>query len=209
MRVLHLTRGTFQEFQLLEAVDSTSDYLKQYLDRGRPRIAMAREQTAGRGREDRRWLSPRDQGIYISFLFYPAWSSRRASILNTVGVLAVLESLRSVVPAETSVHAKAPNDVLIGGRKVAGILVELGSLGSEIKWAIIGIGINVFQTEFPGLGRPHVSPTSLYLEGAAPESLDSVCRPLIRWFTHYLRAAQEGQGGELARQFADELNASP
>ena len=57
-------------------------------------------QTAGRGRGSRRWLSSRDQGLYISFLAYPNWSARLSRILNIVGVLAVIESLRSLLPPE-------------------------------------------------------------------------------------------------------------
>ncbi len=205
MRILHPTYGPFQELHLLEVVDSTNDYLKQYVEQGQPRIAQAREQTAGRGRQDRQWLSSRDQGIYLSFLFYPKWSSRLALILNAVGVLAVLESLREVVPPDMPVYPKLPNDVLFNGKKVAGILVELSTLGSEIKWAIVGIGINVFQTEFPGLHGLEIPPTSLRLEGVVPKSLDQVSQPLIRWFTHYLEGAQEGKQSELERRFTKEL----
>ena len=112
-----------------------------------------------------------------------------------------------MVSPGTVVCPKLPNDVLCNGKKVAGILVELSTLGSEIKWAIVGIGINVFQTEFPGLHRLEIPPTSLRIEGVIAKSLDQVSQPLISWFAHYLEAAQEGKRSELERRFTQELKA--
>ena len=205
MLIRELTHGVFEEFELLDVAESTNDYLKQYADQGRARIAQARKQTAGRGSGSRRWLSSRDQGLYISFLAYPNWSARVSRILNIVGVLAVIESLRSLVPPELLVEARLPNDVLLDKKKVAGILVELSTLGPEIKWAIVGIGINVFQTEFPGLDRFRLPPTSLQLAGVRVDSLEAVTEQVVGWFSDFFRRAQEGEMSELELRFAGEL----
>jgi len=205
MLIRELTRGAFEDFDLLDVADSTNDYLKRYADQGRARIVQARMQTAGRGRGTRRWLSSRDEGLYISFLVYPNWSARLSRLLNVVGVLTVIESLRSLLPPELLVEAKLPNDVLLDKKKVAGILVELSTLGSEIKWAIVGIGMNVFQTEFPGLEQFRVPPTSVRLAGARVDSMEAVAKQVVGSFSDYFRRAQEGELSELEQRFAGEL----
>ena len=206
MLIRELTQGTFEDFDLLDVADSTNDYLKQYADQGRARIVQARSQTAGRGRGRRRWLSSRDEGLYISFLVYPNWSARLSRILNIVGVLAVIESLRSLLPPELLVEAKLPNDVLLEKKKVAGILVELSTLGPEIKWAIVGIGVNVFQTEFPGLEPFRVPPTSVRLAGVRVDSMEAVAKQVVGSFSDCFRRAQEGEMSELELRFSGELN---
>ena len=205
MLIRELTQGTFEDFDLLDVADSTNDYLKQYADQGRARIVQARSQTAGRGRGSRRWLSSRDEGLYISFLVYPNWSARLSRLLNVVAVLAVIESLRSLLPPELLVEAKLPNDVLLDKKKVAGVLVELSTLGPEIKWAIVGIGINVFQSEFPGLDRFRLPPTSLQLAGVRVDSMEVVTEQVVGWFADFFRRAQEGEMSELELRFAGEL----
>ena len=208
MLIRELTQGAFEDFDLLDVADSTNDYLKQYADQGRARIVQARTQTAGRGRGSRRWLSSRDEGLYISFLIYPNWSARLSRLLNVVAVLAVIESLRSLLPAELLVEAKLPNDVLLDKKKVAGILVELSTLGPEIKWAIVGIGMNVFQTEFPGLEQFRVPPTSVRLAGVRVDSMEIVATQVVGSFSDCFRRAQEGELSELEQRFAGELTAS-
>ncbi len=206
MLLRELTHGAFEEFDVLDVVDSTNDYLKQYADQGRARIVRARQQTAGRGSGSRRWLSSRDQGLYISFLIYPNWAARVGRILNVVGVLAVIESLRCLAPRQLLLEAKLPNDILLNKRKVAGILVELSTLGPHIKWAIVGIGINVFQTEFPGRDRFRLPPTSLTLAGVQVDSMEAVTEQVVGWFADFFRRAQEGRLSELEQRLAGELS---
>ncbi len=208
MLIRELTHGAFEAFDLLDVADSTNDYLKQYADQGRARIVQARKQTAGRGRGRRRWLSSRDEGLYISFLVYPNWSARLSRLLNVVAALAVIESLRSLLPPELLVEAKLPNDVLLEKKKVAGILVELSTLGPKIKWAIAGIGINVFQTEFPGIEQFRVPPTSLRLAGVRVDSLETVAAQVVGSFADCFRRAQDGELSGLEQRFAGELTDS-
>ncbi len=208
MLLRELTHGAFEEFDLLDVADSTNDYLKQYVAKGRARIVQARKQTAGRGSGSRRWLSSRDQGLYLSFLIYPNWSAPFSRFLNIIGVLSVIESLRSLVPPQLVVEAKLPNDVLLDKKKVAGILVELSTLGPEIKWAIVGIGVNVFQTEFPGLDEFRLPPTSLRLAGVRVDSMEAVTEQVVGWFADFFRRAQQGQLSELDLRLAGELTPS-
>ena len=165
----------------LDSVGSTNDYLKQFVDEGQPRAVRARQQTAGRGRNSRVWVSHRDQGLYASFLIYPDWPVQQGEVLNMISVLSVIETIREVDPGlGTDVWAKRPNDVLIRGRKVCGVLVELGSLCERIQWAVLGIGLNLYQTTFPPMARPLHPPTSLKLEGIDVASTGLVFDLLVR-----------------------------
>ncbi len=98
-------------------------------------VITAEEQTAGRGRRGRRWICPRGQGLLLSVLLFPPEPMRRPSIMTALAAVSVCEAIYDCTQFQTTV--KWPNDVLIRGRKVCGILVEQGQA------TVIGIGINV------------------------------------------------------------------
>jgi BirA family biotin operon repressor/biotin-[acetyl-CoA-carboxylase] ligase len=126
-----------------DAVVSTSDRLKALARGGAPEwtVVAADRQTGGRGREGRAWASP-PGGLYLSVLLRP----RRevASRLPLAAGVAVAEAAR-----EHGVEAqlKWPNDVLVGGRKLAGILAEAASGADGVEWVALGIGVNVAADE--------------------------------------------------------------
>ena len=164
----------FDQVEYLDTVDSTNDYLKRLSGERTPRAVLAGEQTSGRGRQDRKWHSPAGEGLYLSYLLYPRWSAERLPFLTMISALAVTRTLRQVLPPSAPPAVKPPNDVLIRGRKVCGILAESQSRADRVVWAVVGIGINLYQTEFP----PQLSDnaTSLRLEGCevdAPRKLFS------------------------------------
>jgi len=101
-------------------------------------VVIAEEQTAGRGREKRTWLSPRGS-ISLSVILYPDIS--KLSYLIMIASLAAARSIEAVAGLKTQL--KWPNDVLIRGKKVCGILIENELKGNSVAWAVIGIGINV------------------------------------------------------------------
>ena len=101
-------------------------------------VIMADEQTAGRGRTKRLWLSPRGS-IALSIIFYPTMAS--LPYLVMLASLAAVRSIALVTGLEAQI--KWPNDVLIDGKKVCGILIESSVQGNRVAYAIIGIGINV------------------------------------------------------------------
>lgn len=153
----------FRYFEHLEEVDSTSDYLKQFIGQGVPRVAVARRQTAGRGRYGREWFSSPDKGFYVSYLFFPPWETAWAEMLNVVPCLTLMRVMRKLAPERRDIRLKKPNDLLIGDRKAAGILSELGSMGGRIEWALVGLGLNLTHEEFPG--ELQETATSLRMEG--------------------------------------------
>jgi BirA family biotin operon repressor/biotin-[acetyl-CoA-carboxylase] ligase len=101
-------------------------------------VVLADEQTAGRGQHGRSWYSPRGAGILMSLLLFPPPELRRPVILAAWAANAVSETIHESIGLEATI--KWPNDVLIGGRKVCGILIE------QARATVVGIGLNVNQT---------------------------------------------------------------
>jgi BirA family transcriptional regulator, biotin operon repressor / biotin---[acetyl-CoA-carboxylase] ligase len=127
-------------------------------------VLVAESQTAGRGRLDRRWVSPPRAALMFSVLVRPAVPASDASWLPVLAGLAVAAAIGDVTGLDS--RLKWPNDVLIGDRKLAGILAEQSAAG-----VIVGIGLNVSTTatELPPPGPGSLRPTSLHIEGAATE----------------------------------------
>ena len=134
-----------EPFRLLirESVDSTNDEVRVLAQAGAPDglVLLAERQTAGRGRRGAAWFSPAGESLAFSVLVRPEEPKALWPRLALAAGLAVAEAVESF-----GLHAgiKWPNDVWIGQRKVAGILVEAGS-----NFAVVGIGLNVNSTEFP------------------------------------------------------------
>jgi BirA family biotin operon repressor/biotin-[acetyl-CoA-carboxylase] ligase len=126
-------------------------------------VIRADRQSAGRGRRGRNWQSPRGN-LYCSIVVRPAAPPAVAAQLSFVTAVALGETLSALLPPACTVHQKWPNDVLIDGAKVAGILLESSGAGmASVDWVVIGCGVNVTEapkeTEYPA--------TSLQAAGAA------------------------------------------
>lgn len=130
----------------LGEVASTNDEAVRLAETGAPeaQVVWARAQTRGRGRHGRSWASPVGN-LYASVLLRPACSMRAAAGLSLVSGLAVVEALQTLGPGLAELKLKWPNDVLLGGAKVAGILLESGGGGreGEADWVVIGSGVNL------------------------------------------------------------------
>lgn len=150
---------------VLEEVSSTNDYLKYLLTKSTPlepfTAIMAKNQTAGKGQRGNVWVSEPNQNLTVSILLSPhQWTVQQQFWLTVITSLAVVDALQSVFPADY--HIKWPNDIILHGKKLGGILIENVLAGKYIKHSIIGIGINVFQKNFPD--TIHHKVTSLMLE---------------------------------------------
>ncbi len=194
-----------ERMDYLEEVASTNDYLRPMAAQGVPRAVVAACQSAGRGRHGRSWDSPPGRGLYASYLLFPDWPQARSPVLNQITALALKKALCRLDPRLCArLFLKAPNDVLLDERKLAGILVELGSLGDRMTWTIIGVGVNLSQTGFH-LDRIHLEPTSLVLEGfAAPHPLDLYVL-LTRELESYFDLAGLGRWDEIQSEFESEI----
>ncbi len=134
-----------------ERVDSTNLYLRRLADTAADGTAViASAQSAGRGRMGRSFLSP-EGGLYLSVLLRPEGDPTRLPTLTPVAAVAVCRAVGTVCGLRCGV--KWPNDVLLGGKKICGILVE-SVLGAERPCVIVGIGINANTAAFPESLRP-------------------------------------------------------
>ncbi len=124
-------------------VESTNDVAKAEALRGAAEglVVVADRQTRGRGRRGRVWSSPPGGGLYLSVLLRPDWPAVEAPWLGVLAGLAAWRTARAL-GADTAV-VKWPNDVLAGGRKLAGVLVEPRIAGGRIEFAVVGVGLNV------------------------------------------------------------------
>jgi len=122
-------------------VGSTNDWAKELAELGAPEgtVALAETQTAGRGRLGRKWISPKG-GLWFSIIFKPKIKPMETVKLVFLAGLAVIETIRELygLRAET----KWPNDVLVDGLKVCGILSEMKTVGENVEYTVIGVGIN-------------------------------------------------------------------
>lgn len=126
----------------LREVGSTNEYAKELASYGAKEgtVVLAETQTAGRGRLGRAWISPKG-GLYFSVILRPRISASEAVKLVFVAGLAVARILEEVCGLH--VEIKKPNDVLVNGKKISGILAETNTTGEKVNYTIIGIGINV------------------------------------------------------------------
>ena len=155
-----LLRGRFGHvYRYAEVVPSTQRMLAN--DDGEGAVAVAEEQTEGRGRLGRSWEAPEGTSVLVSVLLLPAVQAARLPELSLVGGGAVAEAIAEVTGIEPTI--KFPNDVLIAGRKVAGILAE----SSEGR-VVLGIGVNANQTREQLPADAQTEPTSLRLELGQP-----------------------------------------
>ncbi len=110
-------------------------------------LVIGEEQTAGKGRIGRKWVSPAGESVYFSFLLQPKVDSEHVSALTLVMGLSVAQAVRSVL-AQTA-RIKWPNDIVIHGKKICGILTEAQAGPEGLDYVVIGTGINVNNRQFP------------------------------------------------------------
>ena len=146
--VLH-TRRIGQELAFLDITDSTNNEARRRAEQGAPdgTLVVALEQTAGKGRRGRSWVSSGGTGVWMSLLLRPDIPPECASMLTLVAAMAVETGIFLVTGLKGQI--KWPNDVILDGKKVCGILTEMSTEMESIHYVIVGIGINVGIREFP------------------------------------------------------------
>jgi BirA family transcriptional regulator, biotin operon repressor / biotin---[acetyl-CoA-carboxylase] ligase len=176
-----------------EEAESTQDLAREWAVRGEPEglAVMALNQTKGRGMAGHSWVSPPGKNLALSMILRPRFSPEKAPLLGLLASIAVAETVESRIrmPAQL----KWPNDVLVDGRKIAGILPEASLNGRQIGFVIVGIGLNVNAelSDFPPDLRDCV--TSLRLSAGRELDLEDTARDLLeRTELLYERAKGEG-----------------
>ena len=152
-------------------------------------VVLAEEQTGGRGRAGRTWHSERAAGIYVTLLLRPKLAPVQAPLLTMMAGL----SAHAAIQAQTQlgVDLKWPNDLLVGGKKLGGILTEMHAEPGQVRFVIVGIGLNVNQEKFPA--ELSAAATSLRIESSRAQSRMELLVRLLREFeSDYNRFLSEG-----------------
>jgi len=165
-----------------ERVDSTMDEAFRLGFEGAEEgtVVCAEAQTKGRGRMGRSWSSPKEVGVYMSLILRPTLSPRNVAKLTLLVAVAVCEALRKV--SGLDIKIKWPNDLLVHGKKLVGILTELSAEVDRVKFVVVGLGVNVNapQKKLPDEG------TSLKIETKKKfvrvDVIKEILRSLDAWY---------------------------
>jgi BirA family transcriptional regulator, biotin operon repressor / biotin---[acetyl-CoA-carboxylase] ligase len=164
----------------LDTVASTNDEAMRLAADGAPEGLMvrAREQTAGRGRRGRAFVSP-PGNLYLSLVLRPDTGPDRAALAGFAVSLAMAETIDRLAPQVPAATCKWPNDILVAGRKVGAVLIEASSTQGSLDWLVVGMGVNLVShpaiADYPAgdlaeLGAPGITP-DIFL-GVLAERLD-------------------------------------
>ena len=166
------------------SIPSTNSYLISLAESGEPgeTAVVAKSQTAGRGRLGRSFYSP-DSGLYISILIRPDIPPEKAALLTPYTAVAVSEALEKISGKQTAV--KWVNDILIDGKKVCGILTESRSCGPDLKYAVVGIGVNLY-TPVSGFPEDIKNSAGTLFSKNSDGLFENCAAEIIRCFFSYL-----------------------
>lgn len=147
-----------------DTIDSTNEEARRLIHAGRiagPAYVLAREQTAGKGSRGRKWVSPKDAGVYLSVVETPhAPTLADVTVLTLAAGVACAEALRETV--DVCAELKPINDLYVDGRKLGGILTETIVQGDVLEAVIVGVGINIKPSEQRVLPEDGVGPISVF-----------------------------------------------
>lgn len=172
-----------QEIYYYDVTDSTNIRAKELAEEGHPSgtLVVADRQEAGRGRRGRSWDSPSGTGIFMTLLLKPEMNPNHASMLTLVAAMAVARAISKC--ADTEAFIKWPNDIVIGGKKICGILTEMSAQFDFINHIVIGIGINVHNEHFP----EEIAETagSIFLQTGKRIRRAELIEQILEQFEHY------------------------
>ena len=143
------TEWVAKEVLYFDTIDSTNTKAQELAETGYPSgtLVVADKQESGKGRRGRSWVSPSGTGIFMTLMIKPDINPNNASMLTLVAALAVAKAITSVTGEEALI--KWPNDIVVNGKKVCGILTEMNAQFDYINHIVVGIGINVHNESFP------------------------------------------------------------
>lgn len=143
------TEWVAKEVLYFDTIDSTNTKAQELAEKGYSSgtLVVADKQESGKGRRGRSWVSPSGTGIFMTLMIKPDINPNNASMLTLVAALAVAKAITSVTGEEALI--KWPNDIVVNGKKVCGILTEMNAQFDYINHIVVGIGINVHNESFP------------------------------------------------------------
>ncbi len=188
-----------------ERLPSTNDYAVDLLAKTKPSegtVISAAYQTAGRGQFGSTWEVEAGRNLTLSVILYPKFLAAVEQFrLSQAVALAVADTVQGLLPGRP-VAIKWPNDIYIGSRKTAGILIQNGLSGARLAWSVIGIGLNVNQTNFPAALR---TATSLAGEAGSPFDLETVKAVLLPRLEQRYLQLRAGEATVLVEAYHERL----
>jgi BirA family transcriptional regulator, biotin operon repressor / biotin---[acetyl-CoA-carboxylase] ligase len=184
----------------MDTVDSTNLEAKRIESKHPSGNAFiyAREQTLGKGRMGRSWESKKDEGLWMSLLLRPKVRPEMASQITLIAAAAVAEAIDKVAGVSTGI--KWPNDVVLKGKKISGILTEMSAELNQVHYIVLGVGINISQMEFNDLLNDKATSLKL-VTGKEPSKLN-----LIKEFVQSFEMYYNQFVSEFSAQKAVEFN---
>jgi BirA family biotin operon repressor/biotin-[acetyl-CoA-carboxylase] ligase len=181
-------------------VDSTNTVAQQMAAQGAAHgtVVLAEEQTAGRGRFGRVWYSERSSGIYTSIILRPPLAPSVAPVITLMAGVAVREGIERATGLAPDV--RWPNDLLLEGKKVCGILTEMTAEVDRLHAVVVGIGINVNHSQIPE--ELAAIATSLRLQGSKVYSRVQVMAALLRQMEHHYQSLLKEGNESITRRWA-------
>ncbi len=183
LKMLLKKRSIIKDVRVYNTIDSTNQEAKR-LGSG-PSIdgllLISEEQTMGKGRRGRTWLSKKGDGIFMSLLLRPQIQPVHASMLTILAGLAVQKAI--VGATGLACKIKWPNDVVVSGKKVCGILTEMSTDMEEIQFVVVGIGVNVNALEMDPEAAPYA--TSLCMESGKTYERKLLAAAIVEQFELY------------------------
>ncbi len=181
------TKSIGRHVTLLPETASTNTIAMDLAAKGAPEgtIVLAEMQTGGKGRLGRRWISPKGN-LYLSVILRPAIPTHKAPLITLMGAVAAVSAIRNACGLSASI--KWPNDILLSGKKVSGLLTEMSAETDRIRHIVLGIGVNV-NMDLAGIPADiRALTTTLAAEAGAPVNRIDLVRQLLRDIEHWYQA---------------------
>jgi BirA family biotin operon repressor/biotin-[acetyl-CoA-carboxylase] ligase len=195
------TKVIGRDIQVFEQTTSTNDVVEKLARDGVKEgvVVFAESQTKGRGRLGRQWMSPARKGLWFSILLRPELRPQETTQLTVAAATALWRAIRAVTGIAAEI--KWPNDILIRGKKVVGILTELSAEVDRVKHVTLGVGVdvNLSASEFPADLRKIA--TSLRVESGKPVSRPELATAILRELDRDYARVCAGQFGALADEW--------
>lgn len=197
-QIIHMLKTNWigKQLQVLDETPSTNDVIKHCGEQGCENgyVATTEQQTRGKGRLGRQWLSPYGKDICVSILLRPQIAINRVAFITLCAGLAVCKAIREYANIDAKI--KWPNDVIVGNKKLCGILTEMSADMDRVEYVTVGIGINVNIEEFPQ-EIAHKA-TSVKLEaGKEINRQQLLCKVLEQFEKTYEAYIADGEAGIL------------
>jgi BirA family biotin operon repressor/biotin-[acetyl-CoA-carboxylase] ligase len=186
----------------LDSVDSTNSYGKRMAegDFWDGTVIIAEEQTSGRGRLGRDWVSPKGKGIWMTIMLKPDIKPNLASQVTLIAAVAVLKAIKSIYNMDIMI--KWPNDLVVNGKKVCGILTELGAEIERINYLCVGIGINANSEESDFINKALDTATSIKIATSIKvERKELIARILTVFENYYSLFLEKGSIGFMIEEY--------